>query len=120
MNDALTVWGIEVYGTHGCSPHEAEFPQPFVVDVTLHLDLGEAGRTDDLTTTVDYADLTHRVHQVVGGERWQLIERVAERVAEMVLAEYRLCRSVDVVVHKPHAPIGMPFRDVTVQISRSR
>lgn len=120
MSDSLAVSGIEVYGTHGCSPHESEYPQPFVVDLTLHLDLGEAGRTDDLTATVDYADLTHRVHAVVGGESWQLIERVAERVAETVLDEYRLCRSVDVVVHKPRAPIGMPFRDVAVQISRSR
>ena len=119
MSDTLTVTGIEVYGRHGCSPHEAQFPQPFVVDLTLHLDLSAAGRTDDLAATVDYAHLTRRVHDVVGGERWELIERVAERVAETAL-EYELCEAVDVVIHKPQAPIGLPFGDVAVRIHRAR
>lgn len=119
MTDSISVTGLEVYARHGVLSHEADHPQPFVIDITVYLDLTEAGATDRLTATIDYGALAQSINQVVAGERWELIERVAERVAETVLADER-SEAVEVTVHKPHAPVAVPFEDVAVRIHRAR
>ncbi len=118
MNDRITVSGVEVFARHGVLESEAE-GQPFVVDVGLELDLSAAGKSDDIGDTVDYGDLASRIHRTVADERWNLIERVAERVAEVVLDDHRVM-AVEVTVHKPRAPMPVAFDDVTVTIRRSR
>lgn len=97
--------------------HEQDEGQFFSVDVSVELDLRPAGASDDLGDTVDYGDLARRVHDRVASERWDLIEKVAERVADLVLEDRRV-ESVTVAVHKPDAPISVPFRDVAVTITR--
>jgi 7,8-dihydroneopterin aldolase/epimerase/oxygenase len=119
VTDTITIEGLKVFAHHGVLDHEKRTGQLFFVDVTVHLDLIEAGATDLLGATVDYGDLAVRVHDVVAGERWDLIERVAQRVADVALEDPR-CQRVDVAVHKPDAPIPLPFADVVVRISRSR
>lgn len=119
MTDIIRLEGLKVFAHHGVLEHEKTDGQVFFIDVTLHADLRSAGETDDLEATIDYGALALRVNEVVAGERWDLIERVAERVAEVALEHVR-CQSVDVTVHKPHAPIPLPFRDVSVTISRAR
>ena len=74
---------------------------------------------DDLEATLDYGILAASIHERVSGEQWNLIERVAERVAELVLDDARV-HHVAVTVHKPEAPIQVPFRDVSVTITRTR
>ena len=117
--DRIHLRGLEVYAHHGVFEFEQTEGQRFVVDVTLHIDLARAGRSDDLEDTVDYGAMAESVHACVAGERHQLIERVAERVAEVALA-YPLVAAVDVRVHKPEAPIPITFSDVVVDIHRSR
>lgn len=117
--DTIRISGIEVFGHHGVHEAEKEHGQRFLVDVEVSLDLSRAGATDQLPDTVDYGHLATAVHRVVAGERWDLLERVADRVAEVVLA-YPLVAGVDVTVHKPDAPIGVPFADVAVTIHRTR
>lgn len=119
MTDTVSITGIEVFARHGVLEDEREEGQVFSIDVSLELDLSRAGASDDLADTVDYGELARRVHERVSSEQWNLIEKVAERVADLVLDDRRV-GAVTVTVHKPDAPISVPFRDVSVSISRVR
>ena len=81
MTDTIRLEGVRVFGRHGVLPEEAATGQIFVIDLELDVDLSEASTTDDLAATVDYGTLAVKVRDVVAGERWDLIERVAGRVA---------------------------------------
>jgi dihydroneopterin aldolase len=119
VNDRIDLRGIEVRARHGVLDREKTDPQPFLVDVTVFLDLSIAGASDDLEDTIDYGRLARDTHDLVAGESHQLIETVAERVAGHVLSLPRVERVV-VTVHKPHAPIPLEFGDVAVTVDRSR
>lgn len=115
--DQITLSRISAYGYHGALPEEREAGQQFSVDVTLHLDLQPAAATDDLHLTVNYADVAADVAGVITGPPVDLIETVAVTIADRVLG-YPGVVAVDVVVHKPYAPIPVPFADVTVHVHR--
>ena len=99
--------------------HERREGQTFVADVVVHLDTRRAAARDDLAQTVNYGVLAEQVAAVLAGEPVDLIETVAERIAATVLAS-GVVRRVDVAVHKPNAPIKVPFGDVVVAIHRDR
>jgi dihydroneopterin aldolase len=117
--DRVTLRGLRVRGRHGVLAEEKSHGQWFVVDVVLHQDTREAAPTDDLGRTVDYGGLAQRVAAEVAGEPVDLIETLAQRVADVALAA-SLVTAVDVTVHKPSAPVGVPFEDVTVSVRRWR
>lgn len=117
--DTVAVHGIRVRGTHGVHAFEAEQGQEFVVDVVLHLDTRAAAAVDDLAAAVDYGTVAAAVARVVSGERHDLIETVAQRVADTCLVDERV-QLVDVAVHKPQAPLDVAFGDVVVRIRRGR
>ncbi|MFO7250248.1 MAG: dihydroneopterin aldolase [Actinomycetes bacterium] len=117
--DAISVRGIRARGRHGVLPAEQELGQEFTVDVTLYLDTAQAAATDDLSLTVDYGELATRLAAVVSGEPVKLIETLAERLAQVCLS-YARVEEVEVSVHKPAAPIPLPFDDVVVTIRRRR
>ena len=119
LADSITITGIEVFAFHGVLAEEKKDGQLFLVDVEVRLDLSAAGETDDLSETVDYGLLAQQVHEVVASERWDLIERVAARVAGTVLEDARV-REVLVTVHKPGAPLSVSFSDVSVTIRRGQ
>jgi len=100
-------------------PAETALGQVFGIDVVLHLDTRAAAAGDDLTRTVHYGELAERVAAVVAGEPLQLVETLAQRVADVALEPAPVV-AVDVTVHKPQAPVTVPFDDVTVQIRRWR
>ncbi len=118
VEDSITLLGLRIPAHHGLLPEERVEGQTFLVDVTAWLDLAEAGKTDDLSHTLDYGSLAEAIHRRVSGERWNLIERVATRVSDLVLEDCRVSR-VEVTVHKPEAPIAVGFEDVAVTIVRS-
>lgn len=119
MTDHIRIDGIEVFGHHGAMAEERASGQMFVIDVDLSVDLSIPGHSDSLQDTVDYSRLAGAIHQLVADEQWTLIERVAERVAELALEDGRVT-SVDVTVHKPEAPIDVSFGDVSVKLHRSQ
>ena len=119
MADSIAITGIEVFAYHGVLPDEKKTGQRFLVDVELSVDLASAGASDELAETVDYGVLAQRIHDVVASERWDLIERVATRVAEAVLEDTRV-GAVVATVHKPAAPIAVGFSDVSVTVRRDR
>ena len=115
----IRIDGIRATGFHGVLPEEREQGQEFIVDVDLSGDFGRAPRSDDLAHTVNYAAVAERVVAEIEGEPVKLIETLAARIGDACLAVSPLISSVFVTVHKPHAPIPVPFGDVTVSISRS-
>lgn len=118
-SDRIDLTGIRGYGFHGVFEEERSAGQEFLVDLAIYCDLRQAGRADDLASTIDYGELATDVHQIIEGEAVNLIETLAERIANQVLT-YELVESVSVTVHKPAAPITVPFTDVSVTISRGR
>lgn len=119
MTDRIDLSGIEVYGKHGVLDFEQERAQVFRVDVSVFLDLAGPAQSDDLDDTIDYGSLAEEIREVVGGESHALIERVAVRVAETVLAYPQAERTV-VTIHKPDAPVDVAFDDISVTVDRSR
>ncbi len=115
----IKVEGIRGFGYHGVLPEERSDGQTFVVDLAVELDLSAAAKSDDLTDTVDYAGLAAGVLEVIEGDPCNLIETVANRIATRVMADDRIQRVV-VTLHKPEAPVGVPFSDVSVTMERSR
>ncbi|MEK8171991.1 dihydroneopterin aldolase [Streptomyces sp. M19] len=117
--DRVALRGLKARGHHGVFAHERERGQTFVVDVVLGLDTRAAAADDDLNKTVHYGEIAEEVVEVVRGEPVDLIETLAERIARQCL-KHEPVQEVEVVVHKPDAPITVPFDDVTVTITRSR
>ncbi len=117
--DEITLTGLSVFGHHGVFEHERLEGQEFVIDLTLAVPLKDAAASDDVADTVHYGELADRVAAIVAGEPVNLIETLAERIADAVLEDQRV-RLVTVTVHKPHAPIEQTFRDVSVSIRRGR
>lgn len=117
--DRITLRGLRATGHHGVYEHERAAGQPFVVDVELSLDTRPAAESDDVTDTVHYGELAHDVVAVVEGEPVNLLETLAARIAEVCLQRARV-GAVEVTVHKPAAPVGVPFDDVAVTIVRDR
>ena len=118
--DRIALRGLAAVGHHGVFDHERRDGQEFVVDLVLRLDLGPAGRSDELTSTVHYGEVAEAVHQEITGPPVDLIEALAERIAARLLAEHPLIEAVEVTVHKPGAPIAVAFQDVAVSIVRER
>lgn len=111
--------GLRGYGRHGVLASERTLGQPFVVDLVLEVDTRAAGASDDLAQTADYAAAAAAVLAVVEGEPVALLERLAQRIADTVLADARVS-AVEVTVHKPSAPVPVPFEDIAVTIRRTR
>ncbi len=117
--DEITLTGLRASAFHGVLEHERRTGQIFVIDVTVYLPLGTAASTDDLDNTIHYGELAEEIVAAVESDPVDLIETVAERVAAVVLA-HQLAVLTRVTVHKPSAPITVPFDDVSVTITRGR
>ncbi|WP_217181665.1 dihydroneopterin aldolase [Streptomyces sp. AC495_CC817] len=118
-HDEIVLTGLTVFGRHGVFDHEREDGQEFTIDVRLRMPLHAAAASDDVADTVHYGELAEKVAAVVAGEPVNLIETLAERIADVALADPRVL-SATVTVHKPHAPIPLTFADVSVTVTRTR
>ncbi|MBR3723001.1 MAG: dihydroneopterin aldolase [Selenomonadaceae bacterium] len=118
--DEISLAGLRFYGFHGCFKEEKEKGQDFRVDLKIRLSLEDAGKKDDLKSTVNYAKLVEAAKKVVEGESKNLIEAVAEDIAKAILSEFPAVEKVGVSVHKPNAPLNCEFEDVAVKIERTR
>ena len=117
--DKILIHGMSFYGYHGLKEHERTEGQPFEVDVELFLDLGLAGRTDDIRHTVSYADVYQSTKGIVEGKVFNLIEALAEAISVMLLNVYRF-EKVTVRVRKPRAPVPGAIDWAAVEIERKR
>jgi dihydroneopterin aldolase len=115
--DVIELRGLRVLGRHGCLPEEQNRPQPFEIDLDVAMDLSAAGASDDLADTLDYGAAADAVAAVVAGEPSALLERVAERIAEVVLADQRV-RQVTVAIRKLRPPVPLELATAGVRITR--
>jgi 7,8-dihydroneopterin aldolase/epimerase/oxygenase len=115
--DRITLTGLRVFGRHGVLEQERRDGQEFLVDAVLHLDTRPAARSDDVADTVHYGELAERLAAVVAGEPVDLLETLAQRLADVCLADARV-RTAEVTVHKPRAPLAPAFEDVSVTVVR--
>lgn len=120
--DHIHLRRLRVTGTHGALPEEWERSQPFEVDVDIEADLSAAGASDDLADTIDYGEVAGVVARVVRDESHRLLERLASRIADAVLAADARVEAVTVVVDKvrPPVPVDLDRAGVTVTRRRSR
>lgn len=118
-HDTITLRGIRARGYHGVLDFEREQGQDFIVDVILNVDLSRPGRTDELNSTIDYSQIAEAVVTEIQGPPLNLIEGLAQRIARRCLG-YDKVKQVTVTVHKPQAPISVPFDDVAVTIIRKK
>ncbi len=118
MSDRLTIRGIECFAYHGVFETERREGQPFVIDLTLGLDTRAAAASDDLRDTVDYGSLVATVKSAVESDPVDLIETLAQRLADVCCLDARV-EWAEVTVHKPEAPIEATFADVTLTITRT-
>ena len=117
--DNITLTGLRANAHHGVFEQERRVGQVFVIDAVVYLDLAAAAESDDLDRTIHYGELAEEIVAAVESDPVDLIETVAERVAGIVLS-YDLAEFTRVTVHKPSAPITVPFEDVSVTIGRGR
>ncbi|MBH0023115.1 dihydroneopterin aldolase [Salinibacterium sp. SWN248] len=117
--DEITLTGLRATAFHGVFDHERRDGQVFVIDATVYLDFAAAARTDDLDRTIHYGVLAEEIVAAVESNPVDLIETVAERIAAVVLA-HEAAVSTKITLHKPEAPITVPFTDVSVTITRQR
>jgi 7,8-dihydroneopterin aldolase/epimerase/oxygenase len=119
MTDRIELRGLTVHGRHGVYEHERASGQDFVVDITVWIDLADAAASDDLADTYDYCALAQRAADIIAGPPRNLIEAVGGEIADYVMVDERV-HAVEVVVHKPQAPIAQQFADIAVVVRRSR
>ena len=113
MTDHIVVQGIKGFGYHGVLPEEREKGQDFLVDLDVETDFTVAVASDDVETTVNYVTLAELAFQMITGDAFNLIETLADGIAKKII-ELPQVVSVSVTVHKPFAPIEVPFTNVSV------
>lgn len=116
--DKIYIRDLEVYAYHGVNSEEKAMGQRFLISLELSLDLREAGKSDDLNSTINYAELCHLVEEEFKSSKYDLIERAAEALAEFILLKYEKVEKVKVQLKKPWAPIGKPLKYAAVEIER--
>ena len=117
--DKITIKDLEVFAKHGVFPEENALGQKFIISATLYTDTRKAGRTDELSYSIHYGEVSHLIKKIAEENTWKLLEKVAEELARSILLQYPLAKRADITIKKPWAPIGLPLDTVSVEISRA-
>jgi dihydroneopterin aldolase len=117
--DLIEIRGLRALGIIGVNPEERNRPQPFELDLDLEADLSLAGKSDELADTVDYGMAVAVAERVVRTERHLLLERVAQRIAEELLALEGI-DGVTVTIRKVRPPVPQDVTTAAVTITRRR
>jgi dihydroneopterin aldolase len=119
VSDRIVLTNMRFQGRHGYYDHEMTTPQSFEVDVELLLNLQPAGLDDDLTKTVDYAEVYTATRQIVESTSFRLLEALAEAISHELLADFAI-GEVGVRIRKPEVKLGGPLDHASVEIWRRR
>jgi 7,8-dihydroneopterin aldolase/epimerase/oxygenase len=118
--DKILLNQMEFYGYHGVLPEENRLGQRFYVDLILELDLSEAGYSDDVHQTINYAEVYAIVKEIVEGPPQNLIESIGEKIAQDLLANFQRLKCCTIKVIKPDPPIRGHYQSVAIEITRGR
>ena len=116
--DKIHIKNLEVFAKHGVFPEENVLGQKFVVSAVLYTSTREAGKTDDLTKSIHYGDVSHFITEFMEQNTFQLLETAAERLAEELLLKTEHLEKICLELKKPWAPVGLPLETVSVEIER--
>lgn len=118
--DSVKIEDLEVFARHGVLTEEKSLGQKFAITLECFFDVSAAGRSDDLTKTVNYKELADFASELFRINAFDLIEAAAEHLAREILVRYSLIEMIKIKISKPWAPIGHSVKTVSVQIARSR
>lgn len=118
--DKIIIKDLHIYAYHGVNIEEKIKGQNYYIDVTAEADLRRACHTDDLDDTVSYSKMVKRINFAFTAEKYDLIEKAAQEVADILLREFPKLQAVEVTVRKPEAPVKADFGFVAVAIRRTR
>lgn len=116
--DKIKIENLEVFANHGVFPEENVLGQKFLVSATLYTDTRKAGLTDELTASIHYGQVSQFIDEYMKAHTFQLIERVAESLAEELLMNTARLEKIQLEIKKPWAPVGLPLESVSVEIER--
>ncbi len=119
MRDRIRLIGLTFYGYHGVGAAERETGRQYEVDCELGVDLAEAGHSDELTDTIDYAQVYEVIRDIVTGRAFSLLEGLATELARVLLDQFD-AYSVTVRVRKLHPPINGPIDSIEVEVTRNQ
>ena len=119
MNQVIRLSGVEAIGYHGVLDSERAKGQRFIVDCELEVDTKLAIETDDINDAVDYSAVAELINAQIQSEPVNLIEVLANRIATEILKNFLLVKTVEITVHKPDAPIEVPFKNVSTTVIRT-
>ena len=119
MTDRIELRGLVALGRCGVLPEELDRPQPLEVDVDLMLDLSKAAANDSIDDTIDYGAVCSIIERVITTEQIALLERLADRLAEVLLGDERMS-AVTVAVRKLRPPVPQQLATAGVRITRAR
>ena len=117
--DQIKIEGLEIFANHGVFPEENVLGQKFIVSATLYTDTRKAGKTDELTASIHYGEVSAFITEFVKSHTYKLLERVAEELVEDMLQKFDGLEKVTLEIQKPWAPVGLPLKTVSVRITRS-
>lgn len=117
--DKIHIKNLEVFARHGVFPEENVLGQKFVVSAVLYTSTREAGRTDDLAKSIHYGEVSRFITEFMEQNTFQLLETVAERLAEELLLNIERLEKICLEIKKPWAPVGLPLETVSVEIERA-
>jgi 7,8-dihydroneopterin aldolase/epimerase/oxygenase len=118
--DQILLSGLSFHGYTGVFSFEKQVGQKFTIDLVLCFHQLAAVNSDKLTDTVHYGTVFSIVKEIVEGQRYDLIERLAGEIVHTLLEDFPLIDAVDVVVSKPEAPVEGEFEAMRVHVFRVR
>lgn len=117
--DFIKITNLEVFAHHGVFPEENENGQNFYINAKLYLSTKEAGKSDDLLKSVHYGEVCELINRHLKEHTYKLLETAAEQVTAEIFKAFPLIEKIQLEICKPHAPIPLPFENVSVTIERS-
>lgn len=117
--DRINIKKLEVFAKHGVLPEENVLGQKFLISATLYCDTRKAGRTDELSESVNYAEVSELIKKCTETHMFRLIERLAEYLAGEILRSFPQIAKLELEVEKPWAPVLLPLETVSVKITRA-
>ena len=116
--DKIHINNLEFFANHGVFPEETSLGQKFLVSLTMYTDTRPAGKSDDLTKSINYGEVSSFITSYMKENTFRLIEAAAENLAEALLLRYPLLEGLTLELKKPWAPVGLPLDTVSVEITR--
>lgn len=118
--DKITIKGLSLFAYHGVNPEEKEQGQTFILDIDYYLDISKPCLSDDVNDTVSYAKVVKCARKAFLSDKFDLIEKASQVVADAIFDEFEPVKRVDITLKKPQAPVSAEFDYMAVSISRVR